>query len=710
MATSAAIGRSELDLWVSENVEAVRDEEGRLKTKPKGSKWINKNYQRLSEKERTQLEWFTDRIVEADEKYEGVNSLIHETFGQRFINLPGVLKTDAQRLVQGDIGNAIKYQVSKFSEKQKDDFETEDSSKDGLKDSFKRVFADIANREKLGRPTPFRSKLKEGEQSFDLHTIVLMNSIAAENYTQKEDTENTFKLVLEVMKNRKVPLTGALGKKKKIHATQKDPVELSKDSSDGTFNDVMQARNILESRIYGIKSKDSGSIKILGKEADVNQVTKNLLKYAGMTSLVGNIPNSIVNTSMGKINNFIEAMGGEHFNYRDLLKAKKTYWSDIQDVLGDWGSNVDKSRTNMFLNAWNVMGGKEYLGSRFEENTRGQALMKMNTLRPLAKGGEHMMQAQVMYAVMHHIKVMNKDGKWIDSKGKVVSKKKDAASLDEMIEFVPTEDGGIEMILDKNVDATTHTLEGGHSKIMVQTRNLIKYKIRELHGNYDSETQAAAQRSFWGKLAFFLRKWIEEGYFRRWRGIKTGGKKSENLSEQEKFFSQDAKAYREGYYITAYRFIKTTLIPALRQMDMEMIKTGHASLSAHEIANFKKVIAEVTMIALTMMASAMMDDDDEDTVFVRYVLRRQMSELKFFFHPGEAMKIAMTPTAATGVIRNLIATFNQLLSGPGEVYQQGPHKGKRKLTVKALKNVPLVKQTQTDFQSSLNYLNTMAGF
>ena len=59
----------------------------------------------------------------------------------------------------------------------------------------------------------------------------------------------------------------------------------------------------------------------------------------------------------------------------------------------------------------------------------------MNSARPIAKAGEHMMQAKVMYAVMNNIKVTNKKGEYINSEGKVVKNKKEAASIDEMIVF-----------------------------------------------------------------------------------------------------------------------------------------------------------------------------------------------------------------------------------------------------------------------------------
>jgi len=712
MPTSQAIARSEYEVWIDANTTTVevdgRNEPSVLPEK----KWINEDYNSLSEKKKDHLTWLKDKIKKGDEKTKGHNSLVSQSFSQEWIRLPGILKTDTQRVLEGNFVSAAKQKLSEISQKQKDDFETQDATNSGLSDSFKRVYADVANQEKLSVAIPFRKKIKSNEQSFDLHTITLMNAVASENYAKKKEAELTFKIILEVMKTRKVPDTANMGKLRKIHMTPegKDEVALYKDPRNGLSNDAARALDVLVSRMYDIKSVDAGTIKVLGKEKDINQLTKTWLKFSGMTALLFNLPNSIVNASMARINNRIEAFGGEHFNNKDLMKAEYIYLKDMGNVMNDMGTNVDKSRTNMFLSAFNVMGGKEYLDNPFEESTRGQALMKMNNLRPIAKGGEHMMQSHVMYATMNHIKVLNSEGKYLDKDGNVVADKKQAASINEMIEFVPNKiTGGVEMRLNEKVSATTFSKTGDRNQIMLETRNLIKYKVRELHGNYDSDLQAAAQRNFIGKLAFFLRKWIEEGYFRRWRGIKTGSKSRKDLTRADQFYSQDAKGIREGYYITAWRFMSKVLVPAIKTLNMEMIKKGTSDLSGHEKANFKKITAELMMIAATMLAYAAMDDDDDETLLIRYALRRQMSELLFFVQPGEAMKIVMSPTASSGTLKNIISAIYQA-GDITEEYENGSNIGRNKFEVKALKTLPGLSQTQKDLQGSLDYIESAAGF
>lgn len=705
--TSEAVARSEYEYWLENNTESILVK-GKDKWVPT-QEWVNGKYSKMTAKQKEHLDFLKGKIKEADKLTKGRDTLISRSYNQEWIRLPGVLKSDVQRIVEGDYMGAVKHQISEITSVQADDYQTQEGN-NTTKESFVRVFADISNKEKLRIPIAFRKKLSEADQSFDLHTMTLMNTIAAKNYEKKKEVESTFLIVLEVMKNRKVPDRAGVRGLRKIHAlSQKErEVEIFKDLRDGLPNDAKKALDILHNRMYDIKSKDAGKIKLGNKEADVNQLAKSWLKYSGMTALVGNWINSVVNLNMGTINNFIEAAGGEHFDFKDWGYASKIYTKDLKNIMADWGSNVDKSRTNMFLNTFNVMGGKEYLDNKFEENTKGQALMKLNSMRPIAKAGEHMMQAKVMYATLRHIKAMNENGDYIDTDGKVVKSKKQAASLDQMIEFVPTDAGGVEMILNEAVKATTFTRTGGQGQIMLETRNLIKYKIRELHGNYDADLQAAAQREFWGKLTFFLRKWVEEGYFRRWRGTGTMFKKSEDMQDADRFYSQDAKDNREGYYVSAMRFMSRVVAPAIRQMNIEVIKKGAGNLSTHEKANLKKVVMELMIISVSILAY-MSFEDDEDEVLQKYILRRQLSELTFFMAPPEAIKVVSTPTASVGTLRNIMKVMTQAMN-PYETYQQGPHKGRNKWRVAMLKAFPITSQTNKDIKSSLDFLNNSSGF
>ena len=181
------------------------------------------------------------------------------------------------------------------------------------------------------------------------------------------------------------------------------------------------------------------------------------------------------------------------------------------------------------------------------------------------------------------------------------------------------------------------------------------------------------------------------------------------MQDADRFYSQDAKDNREGYYVTATRFIANVVKPAITQMSIEVLKTGHNQLSAHEKANLKKIIMEFSMIALAVLAYNGFDEDDDESLMQRYILRRQIAELTFFMLPPEAIKIVSTPTASIGTVKRIVQAFAQL-TDPTEEYTQGKHKGRNKLGVTLLKATPIFSQTEKDIKSSLSFLNSISAF
>lgn len=697
-----AIGRSEFSRWQKENIDNRKDENGDWYSVPK-DEWKNDKFTGLNDKDRADLNALLDDIKEADEDTNGINSLIkrpNNRFGTEFIKLPSILKKDIERMAQGDVKGLVTDKFKDAFKVREDDFETEEGQGRSAADVLK-VFADVANREKLRVPIPFRNRLKAKDQSLDLHSIVLANSIQAKNYKEKKEIEAQLLVLVDVMNQRyNEKFTGAQNLRN-IHGSFEDKEVPIHKSRNQVPNDAKALMSIIENRLYGIKNKDAGEVAGM----NVQKMTQNWLKYSGTLSLVGNVMNSGVNATVGTITNWLEAQGGEHFTKADLARANKTYWKDVKGIANDLGSNVDRSRTNRFLNLWNVMGSKQYHNGTFNETTRAQVLMKTETLRPIAKMGEHMMQSKAMYAIMHNIKVMNEKGQYIKKDGTVVKSKKEAASIDEMIIF-DTKGDGAAMRLSSLVKSTTFSPEVGITpeQILLETRNKVKKVIMDMHGNYDSDLQSAAQREFWGKLLFFLRKWIEPLYYKRYRGISKVTTPTKDLREVDRFYSKDLKSYQEGYYVTALRVLGK-FVRAMKTMDFQLVGAEYKQLSAHEKANARKMASEIAMISLLWMSYMLAGgDDDDDNVNLRYGLRRTISEMSYFFNPIEAGKIASTPTASVGVGRKVLDFITQIPKF-NEMYEQGKNKDKSKLGVKFGKLIPLKAAWERDVEESLKWLN-----
>lgn len=697
-----AIGMSELYYWKQANTITVR-EGGVTKVLPSDGSVIsnhhgglktvdhrNSSWSGLDQRKKDELTFFKEKIEEGNVSTDGKSSLIHKSGAAKFVKLPAVEKETTERIRQGDFKGAGKDYLSSMVLLKDDDYDTQKS------------FADAANRERFAIPIPFRGKLDAKKQSLDLHTIVLMNLMQTKNFELKRAIEAQLLVMAEVMNNRLVPKTHGVARKAMMHKSYKDKDVMLHNPDTFEPNDVKKMYSMIENRIYGIKSIDAGSVAGL----DVNKTVATALKYSGIVSLVGNWANSVVNYSVGSSINLLEAMSGEHYNLKDLKKAKETYWKDAREIIKDIGTVVDSSRTNLYLNIFNVMGDKTVINGRFSNTSKIEVLAEMNSLRPIAKMGEHMMQAQVMYSLMHNIKAQNAKGQFVDKNGKVVANKKDAADMNDVITFEKKDDGSVKMVIKDFVAGNSFSGAANHEVMLQEMQSLIKKKIMDLHGNYDSDVQADAQRSFWGKAMFFLRKWIEPGLFRRWRGLSTFKKKNSELTDADKSFSADLKSNQEGYYVTAARFLYNVLPALIKKGNFDAIKEYRKGMESHEKANAKRMITEIAMIAMLYVGYSLLniEGDDDENLIAKYILRRQISEMTFFWNPAEAYKIVSTPTAGMGMAKNMIKFFSQALTSPTERYLQGVNKGDLKVNIFAKKMLPGVRDFE-DVKKSFDFLN-----
>lgn len=693
-----AIARSERKYWLKDNtVEVINSYNEVTGIIPK-DKWKSKKYAELSVQDKETLKGFKEQIVEADDLYDNERSLIAHAASQQFMRIPGILASSLDRITQGQVVGTLADQLKDLVKVRDDEFEyasgrlTQDK-----KTTTKGVIVDTENKEKFNIPVPFRAVLSEKEQSFDLHTILLLNKVAAKNNQAKKTIDDTLNVFIGVMTDRAAPSLEGLNNLQKVHVFGEEKLRQVFKPKDRLPNDVKKLISMQEHRVYDIKKAGSGSMH---KKASA------VLKYAGMNSLIGNWVASTVNLMTGTVNNLVEAVGGEHYNLKNALNAERKYWKDLKGNISDIGANVHTSKTNLFMNIFNVMGARDYLANNFEENNRLKSLSKINNLRPIAQGGEHMMQAKVMYSVMDATKVLNKKGEFLNKEGKVVSEK-DAATLDEVMSFHKMDDGAVKMILPDFVKATTHTLEGGHENILLETRSLIKKKIIDLHGVYDSDIQADVQRYWYGKALFFLRKWMMPTLQRRWRGVATARKSPESLREMDVFYSQDLKSNQEGYYVTAIRFFTKVLPDAFKEGGFEMVKQGYGNMSKMEKANMRKLLAELSSIAFVTLAYAAAggfdDDPTKESLYARYILRREIAELTFYMNPLETYRIAATPSAVMGFMEKNLRLIAQF-TAPTELYEQGPFKGQLKISKKSKDLIPLVAQYQRDIDASLKFL------
>ena len=700
-----AIARSEMSHWSAVNTtqstqQTATGEEYKIETPI--DKYKNKKWAELKEDDPirwAELERLKDDLRKADKDTKGKESLFRyhdHNRGIEFVRMPGLMKNTMSRIAEGQSAKELgKNAVSRLFEVQADDYDTKNQD-----------FTDYRGGESLGVPVKNRARLKESDQSIDLHTMVLMEQIAARQYKERRAVESSIIIISEVMKEKEYLVMGKDGKPRTDAQTK---LERYIKGGDGQ-NEYKKVRSILENKVYGITSKEAWSwnAKIGDKEYNIDsqQVVKNGLKYFGATALVFNYANSIVNTTSGTLSNWMEAFGGDVFGMKDYAIASKFYMNDLKGIMEDFGKTVATSKTNLAMQFFNSM-GDEVMDGSFAQKTRVEVLGDMSTLRPLAKSGEHMMQGKATLAILQSIKALNEKGQYINVNGKVV-KKKDAASMLDMMSF-KNHQGKVELVLNEHMQNSTFTQGGGQSQIIFEARNLIRSKIDELHGQYTTDIQAHAQRFILGKMAFFLRKWMIKLTLRRWRGI--GNSLTAGNTEAEMFYDRDQKRNTEGYYVSAARFL-SQIAKDVRQDGFKAIigknKDGSSwsRMSSSQQAGIRKTGFDVAVISMVMLSlQALGDDDDDDKVLAKYLLRRQQSELTFFTNPMEVLKLAATPTAAMGNLKNTTRLMYQMITDPNGRYKSGWKKDELKRTFMLRKLFPHIK-TIEELKDAAKFLNS----
>lgn len=693
---ASVLANEELNDWMKDNTDRVTNSDGMVSIFPK-DKWINSRYDSVSND--SFLSFFESLANSADKLYESKHSLISNIFTSKIIRLPGITKTSMERVMEGNIGSAAIDKITDMFKRKEDEFELQEEAEgDKL---FRKVFADVTNNEKLNIPIPYRGRLSKSEQSLDLHSIFLMNLEGAKNYEQKKKIEASINAVIDVMGDRMIPDYEGLSLLAKYHGfSGAGNLQVNKSRSE-LPNDVKKAMDMRENRLYGVKEKSAGSIA----GVNIQKGMSTYLGYASNVSLVGNYLNSIINLTSGSISNIIEAAGGETYGFKDWQVAEKAYWSDIKGNLDDIGSSIQTSKTNLLMNYFNVMGSANSINNRFSDTSKFKSLLNLQSLRIFDHGGEHMLQGKTMYAILNSIKALNDKGEFINKEGEVVLEK-EAMTMIEAINFKGNA-GNVKLTLNKHVKANTFSLLGGtEENMLLEIRGLIKKKTIDLYGLYDENLKAAAQREWWGKLIYFLKKWIEPSATRRLRGISTSLKNSKDLREIDMHYSEDLKQYQEGYYTTAIRFV-SQLIKAGKDFKLELISLNFEKLNSHEKANIRRISMELGMLSLTVSAYAVAggydDDPDESTLMARYLLSKEISELTYFLNPLEALRLAQSPTAALGVVNRNISVLTQLAS-PTEEYESGINAGRNKLYVKLRKSTPFIASfLEKDLETALRF-------
>lgn len=569
----------------------------------------------------------------------GKQSLIKRTGQIQFYSFPSITKSAFERTMEGNFKGTVKDIKDNFTKIRPDDV--------GYGEAIDKKGETLKNVK-----IHFRGKLEADQQSLDVMSLIRSEYLNAISYREKKDAENSLLLMADISKNKEyfqksnktgLPLVNLFNKNVPSVTI---PGEFS--------NEYERIKGMLERNLYDTMSVHGGTM--LG--ADVNKLTNFINGTAASVAMSFNLASGTANVMNGFTQLLIEAGGGSLFKMNNLLKAEARYTRDLPNIIKDMANPVKKSFSNQLLEMYDVFGGFDPATQEFIRNSIAKKIASRKSMNGLNEMGEHAMNSVVTMAVLDSLKVMNKDFKHIDKDGNIVSEEK-AASLLDMLKM----DENGKLVMDDKVKFTKHNLTLEYAKGgKMHVNLLIKNKVFDLFGVYDSAFKNEVSKHWLGKSVMMFKNFFLSGMDYRYTGISTALKNKEDLTEDELNYSSAQKEYIEGIYTTFIRFV-----PALKSLQLMYIKDVYNNLSEYEKSNLKKATIELMLTAVLLPAIGNLllmaggnNDDDDALWFAIYQFRRLESELSQFRNPIEATKLVSNPVAGVRFIQNGIGFLYEL--------------------------------------------------
>lgn len=427
---------------------------------------------------------------------------------------------------------------------------------------------------------------------------------------------------------------------------------------------------------------------------NVDKIADSLTRYTSVVGLSANILGAQANLLVGKVQMLIECGfgipgGGEFMNMKDYRKAIAQYSYYLMPCLAEMMSNNKKSTMGVMMDFFDV--SSDWFDKLKEQGFNSSLITKMlgnSSMFMLYGGGEHMLHAQTMFAILNHLKVQDPSGKTVP--------------LFQALEVKVENNNGTLVAKEgytyKGKPIDMSSARGG---IIRDAKNQIKYCNDSMHGAFDAVSKGMLHRIFLGRLIMNFRQWMPAHYMRRFQT-----RRYNSILEQD----------REGFYISTAKFIGN-LAKDAAQLKFEW-NTRWKQLSDMEKYNLKRFASEAMILAINYALIVLAGNyKDHKNNWARrnliYQLRRVDLEIgatsfvplpssSFFgllddnksyggknvFTPFEnTLTILNSPFSATNTLNTVVDLVS--LGKLNEYYDSGKYKGQNKYLHKIEKDIPL---------------------
>lgn len=491
--------------------------------------------------------------------------------------------------------------------------------------NLKLVHTNYKGEEITTLPLFYTREIKDRSRvSTDFSRSMIAYLATTENYLQMNDILDVLLLAKDYMlTQRSIPQSSGDEKKismkklgKQVYVTAASKLGISTDLSGLT-------QDFYEKAVYGRAHKDEGYL--WGTKIKVDKLVNAVTGYTSITGLAVNVLGAQANVLVGKLQMLIDSgmgLGGEFFGFKDLVFADAKYFQMLPELLVEVASTTKSSKLGLLMERFDVL--DDFYEKLNETGFYKSPLSKIlgNTNLFFLYGiGEHLLHAQGMLAILH-----NRRNNVLDDKGNEVS-------LLEAFDVEKDELGnGTLKIKDgyTNKDGSQIT----HAQLE-KIKGKIAYANRSMHGAFGSFEKGMIHRYAVGRLIMNFRQWMPAHYARRFRGA---------------YYDPDLGEYREGYYISAWKFVRDC------GKDLARAKiqwgTRWKELTESQQYNLRRAAAEVMVLAMLSASIALLGDYKDKKGNWAY------RELIYTLKRLEMETMASTPVAGYGFVSNIIKVLN----------------------------------------------------
>lgn len=489
------------------------------------------------------------------------------------------------------------------------------------------VMTDLFGNQPTQIPIKYTSFIEEDKMSKDLGQLVVEYGISAETNKMNKDLNPIAQTLKETLLENKIKQTNAIAKNF-LGLKFNSPKVLEKDKV--ASNMYKSVNNFIETFIEGKEKKYE-----LGVGFD--RFANHLMKLGAFGSLALSPVASIRNLASGNLQKTLEGISGKNFEGKDILKGEINFDTKyIPSLIKDYTQVGARSlETQMFELFDPLINYTDIVGDRLNRSLKSD-LASLKFVYSFQKGGEIHVQGSTFVIMLENQKV-----DFTDPATGVVTKIPYGEAWTLKDDIIALRDG-----VDKAWDMDSDNF--AQFKLRVQTTN------ERLQGAYAKENMSEVQRTTWGTLLTFMRKYFVPMFMNRFSNRRL------NVS---------AGDFREGYYKTSLKAMSDTLKNG---------KKNWHTYTQDEKRNMMKTAAEIgySLMFTAILSLLGWDDDDDDKYkklendWVRAYLIYQIMAIKsesetFIPIPtmgmDEWLRNITTPTVAWNVLKKYRKMSEDLL-------------------------------------------------